>query len=59
MLYCIQAFIVCFLLEPEAGSSAEANISSVIPLNEESSMEPFVVYLLISFKEVLSACLSP
>lgn len=46
-------------LKPEAGSSVEANISPVILLNEESSMEPFVVYLLISFKEILSACLRP
>lgn len=51
------SLFVFFLLKPEAGSSAEANISSVILLNEESSMELFVVYLLISFKETLSACL--
>lgn len=48
-----------FLLEPEAGSSVEAHISSVILLNEESLMELFVDYLLICFKEILSACLGP
>lgn len=41
--------------EPEAGSSAEAYISSVKLSSEKSLMEPYVVYLLISFKEILSA----
>lgn len=57
--YCGQAFIVFLILIPEAGSSVKANISTVILLNEESLMEPFVVYLLISFKGILSACLRP
>lgn len=30
-------------------------VSLVIQLNEKSLMEPFVVYLLISFKDILSA----
>lgn len=38
-------------LEPEAGSSAEAYISSVKLSSEKSLMEPHVVYLLISFKK--------
>lgn len=34
-----------YLLKPEAGSSEEASISSVILLNDESLMEAFVVLL--------------
>lgn len=48
-----------YRLEPEAGSSTEASVCSVIVLSEESLMEPFVVFLLISFKEILFACLRP
>lgn len=56
----VQALIVCvFLIEPGAGSSAEANISSEKLSNEGFTTEPFVVYLLISFKEIHSACPCP
>lgn len=42
-------------LKPDAGSSAEAYTSSVKLLSEKSLMEPYVVYLSISFIETLSA----
>lgn len=48
-----------YRLEPEAGSSTEASVCSVIVSSGESLMELFVVFLLISFKEILFACLCP
>lgn len=50
-------FLFFFVTQTSSWCIKEANISVVILLNEESVMEPFVVYLLISFKETLSSYL--